>query len=80
MIKDIYSLEEKKQVIKAVKLSNNKETTMKQLLGLVGVTNTNRYRFVIDLLIEQGYIKKTLVRQLSANYKRYSYTLLKEEI
>ena len=74
MTKDIYTIEEKEALLKAIKATKNKETSVAALCRAAGL-NPNRGRFIMDVLVGTGRVERTVTKTFNERYTRYAYSV-----
>lgn len=70
--KDIYTENEKKLMIQAIKKNKGVSISVAKLASVAGI-NPNRARFVLDVLVESGKVIKVPVKSYNKHYSRYTY-------
>ena len=70
--KDIYTDDEKKLMIQAIKKNKGEVISVAKLAAAAGL-NPNRARFVLDVLVETGKVIKVPVKSYNKHYSRYTY-------
>lgn len=75
-VKDIYSDDEKKLMLQAVRKLKGASASVAKMANSVGL-NPNRARFVLEVLIETGKVEKIPVKAFNKHYIRYTYKEVK---
>lgn len=69
----------KTKVFEAIKkYHNNKPISVAKLAADAGVP-TSQARYALVDMVEEGYIRRNVVKALDEHYQRFSYTLLKDK-
>lgn len=71
------SEQEKLEVMKLMKKFEGVPVSIAKIAES-GDLNPNRTRFVVSDLVEEGRLKKILVKDYGPHYRRYAYTIPKE--
>lgn len=77
IIKDIYSDEEKKAILKAVHKFKDQVVPLTEITFAAKIPN-NRGRFIMDILVHEGYVDKICMVDKNPRYRRYTYRVAKE--
>jgi predicted transcriptional regulator len=75
-IKFNISEEEKVIVFRAIGRIGGKISSVAKIAEEAG-TNPNRTRFIIEDLVEEGRVIKTVVKTFNSKYTRYTYTVVR---
>lgn len=67
--------DEKRLVRQAIKKSKGEVVSVAKLAKSVGL-NSNRTRFIIDEMLEEGTIKRTVAKAYNERYIRYTYEVV----
>lgn len=71
---DRYTLQEKLDVYVSIKERAGEHCPLRAVAKDTGIRETI-VRFIVDLLIEWGYIKKEILIDMGPHYRRYTYRL-----
>lgn len=74
MVKDIYTLDEKMRLIDAIRDYDMIEVSITRLCNHVCV-GSGRGRYILDWLVEQGFVSKIATKLMGHNYARFCYTV-----